>query len=597
MSRAFLPAWRFWLIVVVVAASFGAVWARLYYLQVTDAPNLAAYAADSRQRTQRLEARRGDITDLHGNLLATARPVIDLGVDPHALTEADVSKLPQLAEILKQPLNEVRSACADLWREDSNGHQRAVRWKKLATLTEGDYQRVLDLDFKAIYGNRRYERYYPANELAAHVVGYINKEGTPVMGVERYLDFYLEGQAGWRDIERDGRRRELAMFRQRDVMPTDGLTVQLTIDWVVQSMVEREIDKIVEKYNPEGVSIIVSDPRTGEIRAMGNYPKFDPNEFWEYPIENQRNRAVTDVYEPGSTFKIVAASGALEEGLVTPDTIIDCSKPVVEYRGRRIRMPNDDHALGEIPVSTVIAKSSNRGAATLGMMLGDQRMHDYAASFGFGTETGWGPAGEVGGILHDVKDWDGLTISRLPAGYAVSATPLQVHMAMSTIANDGVLMHPRVVHEIKDRNGNAIVEFTPRPRERVISDETARKVRAMLNRVVSTEGTARRAMIDGYTVAGKTGTSRKIVNGHYSHREHVGSFSGFFPVSDPQVVITVMVNNPRFPGIGYGGVVAAPAFQSLGEQLASYYAIPRDDEDESKRPGGLYVAQQMETVR
>ncbi|MDP0500916.1 MAG: penicillin-binding protein 2 [Verrucomicrobiota bacterium JB022] len=592
MSRAFLPVWRFWLIVAVVFASFGAVWVRLYLLQVVYAPELAAQAASSRQRTLQVEARRGDITDAHGNLLATARPVIDLGVDPQSVTAHDAEKLPELAVILKRPLPEVRRAFTDLTRTNSEGEQVPIRWTKLATLTEDDYQQVLDLGLKSVYGNRRYERYYPANEMAAHVVGYINKEGTPVMGIERYLDFYLRGQDGWRDTERDGRRRELAMFTQREVSPTDGLTVELTVDWVVQSMVEREIERIVGEYNPEGVSIIVSDPKTGAIRAMGNYPKFDPNTFWDFPLENQRNRAVTDIYEPGSTFKIVAASAALQEKIVTPDTLIDCAEPVAEYQGRRIRLPNDDHPLGEIPVSTVIAKSSNRGAAQLAMMLGDHRMHDYAARFGFGSITGWGPAGEVGGILHDVKDWDGLTISRLPAGYAVSATPLQVHFAMATIANDGVLMHPRVVKSVKDRQGNDVLEFTPRPRDQVVSPEVAQEMRAMLNQVVSREGTARRAMIDGYSVCGKTGTSRKIINGRYSHQLHVGSFSGFFPAEDPKVVITVMVNGARFKGIGYGGVVAAPAFKAIGEQLAAYYAIPRDIDPE--KPSALYAANRQE---
>ncbi len=574
MSRVFINSWRFTWLALAVVLGFSAVLGRLYFLHVVEAEELRQHVDASRKMTITLGARRGDITDVRGNLLATTRPRVDLGIDPHvAARHSDPVDWGRLANMLGISQAEMEAALARTTRVGSDGSIRPVRWVKLAEIGPELNTEIAALRFPGVYGNLHYERYYPGGSLAAHLLGFVNREGTPVLGVEHFMDYYLRGQDGWKETEADARRREMAQFREREVDPRDGYRVQLTIDMVVQNYVEQAIERLVEQYDPEGVTIIVSDPMTGEILALGNYPTFDPNAFWEAPIGNQRNRAATDLYEPGSTFKIVPVAAALEERLVQPNTIIDCETPVVEYRGRNIRLPNDTRNLGHISLVETVARSSNRGAAQLGMMLGEDRLYAYAANFGFGSQTNWGLLGEARGTLHPVKAWDGLTISRLPAGYAMNATPLQVHYAMSALANGGVLMQPRVIRRISDRNGGTLLDFPVRERNRVVSEDTARTVAAMLARVATTEGTARRAAIPGYEVAGKTGTARKIINGQYSQRHHVASFSGFFPARAPRVAITVVIDDAKLSGTAYGGSVAAPVFREIGERLIDYYAL------------------------
>lgn len=286
-------------------------------------------------------------------------------------------------------------------------------------------------------------------------------------------------------------------------------------------------------------------------------------------------RAITDVYEPGSVFKIVAIAGALNEGLIDPESIFDCSLEQAEYRGRLIRMPRDVsvHNYRMMTVREITMRSSNRGAALIGMKLGSRKMYDYSRAFGFGQRTGFPLLGEVGGTLHQVRNWDGLTITRLPIGHAVSATALQTHFAMSVIANDGKLMVPQIVERIHDRQGNDYFRFEPKLREQVVSPEAARTLAEMLREAVGPGGTGPRAAIAEFEVAGKTGTTQKIVNGRYSSQHHVASFVGFFPASNPELVITVIVDEPTTGATGYGGTVAAPSFRRIAEPLIQYLRI------------------------
>lgn len=579
MSAGFVSSWRLALIGLAVVAVFGISLNRLVHLHVVQGPTLAAKAQDTRDQLVIQQARRGSITDRRGHLLAGTNPLVEVGIDPQAYREEDLDKLPQLATLLGIPLQQVEAAVARRVDRPADGAMpqevRAVRWVKLHDgIPDSLHQQVLALGIRGVYGNRRFERFYPGGSLAAHLLGFVNREGTAVVGLERTLDFYLRGQDGWIETERDGRRRELARFRQREIPAQPGLSVELTLDSVVQHLAEREVARLVGEYDPQGVSIIISEPATGAILALANHPTFDPNEFNRFPVETHRNRAVTDVFEPGSTFKIVPIAAALEERLVSPESVVDCGADTVTYRGRTIRMPGEAvRIFGRMTVVELTAKSSNRGAARLGMMLGDQRMHDYAQAFGFGRPTGWLAGAEVAGILHPVPRWDGLTISRLPMGHAVAATPLQVHLATSVIANNGVLMAPKVVRRVADHEGQTVVEFGPYARERVVSDRVARIVADMLMQAAAPGGTAHLAAIPAYEVAGKTGTTQKLVEGRYSRQHHVASFSGFFPASAPRVVITVIVDEPKIPGPAYGGRVSAPAFRNLGEQLIQYLAL------------------------
>lgn len=594
MSRAFVSPVRLYLLASVVGLAFCVLLGRLVHLHVFEHERLVRIVEHNRENIRTLHARRGNIVDARGNLLASTREVYEVGVDPKVFDlEKSQEKLGELARMLGASEQILVEKCLRRTRTvkgPDGPEQRDVRWVELADAVDQElYKRIVELDIRGIYGNRKFERYYPGGKLAAHLLGFINKEETAVMGVERYMDFYLNGQDGWREYEHDGRQRELAQFRKREVPPADGMHVELTLDLVVQHIVEEEIDRIAREYTPESATIIVSEPATGDVLAMASYPNFDLNHYWEASLDQHRNRATNDIIEPGSTFKAITVAAALNEGVVRANDTFDCSVDVVEYKGRKIRLPGDHHRYGELTVSDIVKKSSNRGAAFLGMELGEDRLYEYARAFGFGEITGIGPAGEENGILHAVEDWDGLTISRMPMGHAVSATPLQIHYAMSVIANDGVLVKPRLIKRVYEEGEEADIRFDPSPRRRVISTQVAREVANMLMGVVGNDGTARRAAIPGFEVAGKTGTTQKIVDGRYSREHHVASFVGFFPASQPRLVVSVIVNDPQLRGLGYGGVVAAPSFHDVSEKLIRYLGIqPVDGNTQYAWKGGPF---------
>ncbi len=634
MSKGFASNYRIVLLAVGIVALFGALGTRLVFLHVIDRDKLVVAVDKARRQIIVESARRGDILDAKDNILATSRSLIVLGVDPQALRPTDEPKWVQLSELTGVPLAQIARIFRTKTRPasavpaakpdeetplfslkpastetstpaavasvapakvgeddddtqvddtpDENG-ERPIRWAKLREdLPESTYAEVMKLDIKGVYGGRVYRRAYPHNGLAAHIIGYVNKSSQPVDGIEHYADFFLRGRDGWREGERDGKGREAAQFRTRDVPPADGYSVRLSLDSTVQHIVEEELAYIAQKYQPEKATIIVSDPRTGFILALGNYPSFDLNEYNKVPKDEQgamRNIAVADMYEPGSCFKIVAASGGLEENLITPSTIFDCSQDHVDYRGKPRSMPREDHHFVDpqhVPLTQVMSFSSNRGAALIAMRLGEEKFYDYARAFGFGQLTGFPIGGEIDGSMAPPSKWDGLTITRMPMGHSIAATPMQMQMAMSVIASGGYLFRPQIINEIRDASGETVYSYGPVVKRRVISAQTARTMARMLMGVATTQGTAPEAAILNYEVAGKTGTTQKIINGRYSERHHVASFIGFFPASRPQVAIAVIVDDAdaHAPGgVAYGKGVAAPSFKHIGEQLIQYLDI------------------------
>jgi len=584
MSKGFASNYRIVLLGVGVLACFGCVGLRLLDLHVLDRDRLVGAVGRARRQIIVETARRGDILDTRGDTLATSRSLIVLGVDPQALRKEDESKWPQLAKLLNMPLADLervfnaksRPAAAD----DKADDDRLIRWAKLSeSVEESTYDQITKLEVKGVYGNRTFRRAYPHNALAAHIIGYVNKEGEAAAGVESFADFYLRGQDGWRESEKDGLRRELAQFRNREVDATGGYKVVLSIDSAIQHIVEQEIEEIVKKFNPAKVSVIVSEPSSGFILALANYPTYNLNEYntlKKDEMGSMRNLAITDVLDPGSTFKIVSASGALNEGMVTPATKFDCTLESMDYKGKPRRFMRDDHKFDHpLAVSEIISHSSNVGAAQLGMLLGEDGVYRYARAFGFGEKSGFPFGGEVSGFLNTPDKWSGVDITRIPAGYSISATPMQIHYAMATIASGGVLMRPQVIRQVQDASGEVIYNFTGSVRRHVITTRTAEQMARMLQGVASPEGTAPMAAIPNFEVAGKTGTAQKLINGHYSEHNHVGSFVGFFPASRPRVVISVIVDDAKVPGgrIAYGATVAAPSFKRIGEQLIQYLDI------------------------
>ena len=613
-------------------ACFTGLGVRLVWLHVVDRDAILRPVVRARPMLIPETARRGDILDARGARLATSRSEIVLGVDPHSLIPKDRRKWPELATLIGMTEEELREKftpryappageapvprpavkpAADdegdgapaltfdlspraLPAADAVGHDeetdpsadprepRPILWVKLRDdVPESLHETIRRLNIQGVYGRRVYRRVYPSNQLGSHVIGFVNREQQAAAGLESYADFYLRGQQGWRLGERDGRNRELPQFAVREVPRFDGYNVRLSIDSTVQDIVEQELAALAAKFRPAKASIIVSDT-DGFILAMANHPTFNPNEYNKVPKDEEarmKNIAVTDVYEPGSVFKIVPAAAALEERLVSARTVIDCGVDRATYNGRVLKLPAEDHAMGRLSVAEIISHSSNRGAAQLGMLLGEERLHRYASAFGFGTRLGF-PTGEVRGTLHPFRKWYPIDITRIPMGHTVSSTVLQMHQAMSVIASGGVLLRPQIIRQITSATGDVVYAYDRAEIGRAVSPETAAEVARMLIGVTRQGGTAPNAAIEGFDVAGKTGTSQKIIDGRYSNRHHVGSFVGFFPAQRPRVVISVVVDDAdrtAAGGNGYGRVVAAPSFKRIGERLIPILGI---------RPGG-----------
>ena len=582
MSKGFASNFRMTLLAVCVFACFVAVGVRLVYLHVIDREKLLAFVDKARRQIVVEHARRGAILDTNGSILATSRSYVVLGADPEMMREEDSGKWIELARLmgadyfeLDRLLRRNMAAAQAALAAGGEGKERRIRYVKLADeIDERVYDEIARLRIRGVYGTRGYKRVYPGNELAAHVLGYINKENAPVTGAEKHFDLFLKGQDGWIESERDGHRREMAQFRTREVQPVDGYDVVLTIDSVVQNIIERELAVIASKFNPKFATIIVSDPQTGAILGLANYPTYDLNNFAKAPLDHQRNNAVADVIEPGSTFKIVAAGAALNDGVVTPFTMFDCDAPTVLINGKERKLPKEDHPMGTLNVAQIVSKSSNRGAAHLAIRLGEQRFYEYVRAFGFGEPTRFGLGGEVRGLLEEPRRWDGLTITRMPMGHAVAATPLQIHMAMSAVANGGALLRPQILREVRDQSGEIVHRIEPEKRTQVLKPSVAAELTQMLHNVMREGGTGHGFDIPGFELAGKTGTTQKIVDGRYVNNRHVASFVGFFPASRPRVVLSVIVDDAKVHGgTAYGRAVSAPAFRNVAEQLIQYLEI------------------------
>jgi cell division protein FtsI/penicillin-binding protein 2 len=621
MRKGFASNYRIVLLTVIVSLCFAGLAAQLVHLHVIDRDRLLKMITKARTNIIVENARRGDILDARGRILATSKTQIILGVDPQMLLKEDEAKWPRLAELIGVPLSDIKRIFATKTRPanavaakaadgkgddsselrfefklsddpdknpggnevvdtvaDSNG-LRKVCWAKLKEgLEESTYDEVTKLDIKGVYGNRVYCRAYPHHSLAAHLIGYVNKQGVPNSGVESYADFFLRGQDGWVVSEKDGNRRELAQFRTREVAPVDGYNVVLSIDAVIQDIIEEELRGIADKYHPLKATIIVSDAHTGFLLGLANYPTYNLAEYGKADIASMRNIAVTDVMEPGSTFKIVSAAAALDLGMVTPASRFDVTLTSMEYAGKMRPLPGDDHKFDHpITLRQVLSFSSNRGAAQLGALIGGDHLYSYAKAFGFGTPPGFQMGGETTGVVHAPKDWDGLTITRMPIGHAVSATPMQIHYAMATLASGGEFLRPQLIREIRDSSNEVVFRYEGVSVRHVIAKHTADQMAAMLKYVaIKDEGTAPTAAIAGFEVAGKTGTTKKIKNGVYSSTAHIASFVGFFPASRPEVVISVIVDEATTNltnHVAYGSAVSAPVFKRIGEKLIQYLNI------------------------
>jgi len=433
---------------------------------------------------------------------------------------------------------------------------RKLDWK--------DMEKVRALDIDGLHFLKENRRSYPHGRMASQVIGFAGLDNQGLDGLELKFDSYLKGTPGWTFVLRDAHQRDLTIADTLQP-PIDGYSLVLTIDEVIQYIAEREVDKIFQKYRAKGAVAVVLDVKTGEILALVNRPAYDLNDPSSYPAEARRDRAVTDYFEPGSVFKIVTASAALEEGAFTEEDKIFCENG--EYRVAN-HILHDVHPYGSLTFRDVIAQSSNIGTTKIAQKIGPSAVYTYAKNFGFGATTASGLPGEVGGVLKPVSAWSKTSIGAVPIGQEVCVTALQLAAAVAAIANDGHYMKPYVVQAIVDKRGEIIKEFGPEEVRQVISPEVSKRVRKILAAVVET-GTGKMAQSKLYRFAGKTGTAQKVeANGTYSHSKFTASFIGFAPADNPEIAIAVIVDEPR--PYYYGGVVSAPAFKAIAEDVLKY---------------------------
>lgn len=528
--------------------------ARLFYLQIIMHEKYAKFAGKIQFIENQIPAQRGSIYDRNGNILAMDIPAKTLYVYTRNVDDKDkTAKV--LASILKMPVSEIRKKL----------DEKYPRIKRKLTIEE--YTAIEKEKLKGVIFEDDYKRLYPKGKLACHILGFANVDGIGIEGVELQYNDVLSGETGLVSIPRDGRGNSLISLSRVICSPVRGKDIYLTIDERIQQIVEEEIAKCWETSTPKKISAIVMDPKTGEILAMANKPDFDPNDPGRFPAEFRKNYAVTDLFEPGSIFKIVTAAAVLEEGKVTVNEIFNCEGGKWFIRGHIL---HDAHPYGPLDFQQIIIKSSNIGTVKLAMRIGDQTLYRYIKKFHFGELTGIDLPGEIRGILRPVEKWSAYSITAIPIGQEVGVTCLQAIRAISVFANGGYLVQPHILKRIEPSAPSRAVSLVQS--ENVISPGVIATLNAILAKVVSEEGTAARAGIPGYTICGKTGTGQKVENGVYSHSKFTASFIGFLPLQDPQVAILVNVDEPR--GAYYGGIVAAPVFREIAWRAMQYMQVP-----------------------
>jgi cell division protein FtsI (penicillin-binding protein 3) len=543
--------------VAVLAAWSAAIEARLVYLQVGQHVELTERAERQQLRTVETTAKRGDILDRNGRVLAYSVEADSIYAVPTEISDPDAAAT-ALCDALEDCGAGERQTLVERFRRS-----RAFAYVR-RQVTPDDARRVAALDLEGIGFMKENRRFYPNKDLAAQVLGYVGVDNTGLQGLEAQYDSVIKGRAGTVLIQTDARRRA---FSRVERPPTTGATLELTIDHYIQHVAERELRAGVEENDAAGGTAVVMDPRTGEILALASWPTFNPNAYREAQPEAQRNRATQEIYEPGSTFKIVTASAAFEEKVVEPDDPIDVSAGQIRF-GRRVI--NDDHRNDVLSFTDVIVKSSNVGAIKVGLELGPERLGLYVKRFGFGVRSSPDFPGESGGIVWDPSKLNDSALASVSMGYQVAVTPLQMAAAVSSIANGGQLLTPRVV-------GAVIAGGTRTPMahtvvRRAVSSGTAALLTGIMEQVVE-RGTGTRARVPGFTAAGKTGTSQKIVDGRYSRSEYNASFVGFIPSREPAFTIVVVIDSPHGKNLYYGGSVAGPIFKRIADAGLRHYGV------------------------
>jgi cell division protein FtsI (penicillin-binding protein 3) len=597
-----------------VALAFVGLGFRLVDLQVWRHDELSNLAEKKTQQTEWQEAKRGDILDANGNLMATSVSVKTICANPsliggqQAVVARALAPLLQMSEadllqrliprIVKNSKGEIVTNGLYYVRLQKNVTEET--WQKIQTtmsqlsfgvdekeLSKADRTFLRSLRQYAISAESDQLRVYQNGALASHVLGFVGTlENTNHIseifgcdGVEKFFNDKLSGASGWRVTGFDSRKNELVELRDEDVQAKNGLNVVLTIDTAVQHILEQALADAVEKHAPANITGIVMRPRTGEILALASLPSFDPNDSRTINTNTEPNRVISDVMEPGSTFKTIVISGALNEHVVNLNDTVFCENGVFHYAGITLH-DSEGHHFGNLTVQQVLQKSSNIGASKIGIQLQAPKLYDYMTDFGLGAFTGIPLPHEASAknFVRPADKWGKYSIAQIPMGQGVAATRLQMAMAVGAIANGGVLMRPMLVKRLEDSNGNVVQQYVPQSVRRVVTEETAKEMVEALKTVVSKDGTAPLAAITNYIVAGKTGTAEKTEEGHigYVAGKYVVSFIGFFPADNPQVCISIVMDSPKEGGRAFGGALCGPVFHQVAARCASYLNIPPD---------------------
>ena len=551
---------RVLILAALLAVAFGGLVGRLAWLQVVKRGELAQLAERQYSRTVVLHAQRGPIVDRHGTALATSMPTESLFVQPRGVGDP-VRVTARLSPIIGVPQAEVHAALTS---------SRQFVWlrRKLPPAVAAEVRALREPGLGFLPEPLRL---YPNRELAAHLVGFEGVQGG-LEGVERAFNAELAGTPGKALVGRDALGREVTGQHVLQT-PQPGQGVMLTIDRTIQYIAEREIDAAYRRTDAKAAMAVVLEPRTGDVLAVAIRPTFNPNTFLEVPNDHWRNRAVTDPFEPGSTFKVILGAAALEEGVVRPDDRIYGENGSITLAKTTI---HDWKKYGWLTFSEVLQNSSNVGSIKVGLALGRDRYHRYMSAFGFGASTGVGLPGESRGVLRDPQRWSLLSLPTMSIGQEVSVTALQMVAAVGAVANGGTLMQPRLVRATFDAEGREVRRFDPRAVRQVISPETARTLTRILVRVVDA-GTGHNAAIAGYEVAGKTGTAQKLdpATRRYSRASGVLSFVGWVPADEPRLVMLVMLDEPK--NGHWGSEAAAPIFSAIGREVLRYLEVPPRD--------------------
>ena len=548
-----------WLIVWGVAAIWmGAVLARLGYLQLFCYSDYFAKAQHQQQRTYEISPMRGDIFDRKGRQLAISIPMDSVFADPAEIKEPDmVARL--LSRVLDVPAEDLEAKIRD--------SAKPVRLAK--KLSADMVERIDEMNLKGVFFQKENRRVYPQHEFLSHVLGWVDVDEKGMGGIEQELDKLIRGRPGRVMVMADGKRQ---FYDRNEASADPGASVVLTIDESIQYIAEKELAIAMAETHSKSGTVVVQDPSNGALLAVANWPTFDPNDPGKFPVEKRQDLAIAAAYEPGSTFKTITMTSAIENHVTNPDVMVDCQMGSILVAGRLI---HDWHPFGVLSVRDVLAHSSDVGTIKVALNLGAPRFYETMRKFGIGQPTGIELPGENHGKLRTLDNWTASSIGSVAIGQEVSVTPVQIISAISAIANGGTLYRSHVVQEIRG-SGSADLPLPKRPEPTEVTDaKTAATVREMMENVIL-KGTGTPARLNGYTAAGKSGTAQKIDTntGRYSPNQYVASFVGFAPVNEPAVTILVVLDSPE--GAHHGGEVGGPVFKRVAEQVLAYLDVPHD---------------------